>query len=128
MGSAEMMARWLALLLVTAAVRAVVIDQPNMVPLGEDDEAEDFIDVVHGPRAGMPADVFLSTNERESLIANPVAPVIGQDVQVPPVIQLEGGGQMHIGPHVQVNTVGGSVYVRKGSKFVVSQFAKVISE
>ena len=76
-----------------------------------------------GARVGMPADVFLATNQGE------VAPGDGaEDGQSPPLITLDGGGQIHIGPKVLVKTAGGPIEVKKGSKLAVSQFAKLITD
>lgn len=79
-----------------------------------------------GPRAGMPDDVFLQASQGPDQAAAPSAePATGEPE---PIITLEGGGQIHVGPHVRMKTTGGAVHVSKGSKLAVSQFAKVIAD
>ena len=77
-----------------------------------------------GERLAMPADVFLSTNEADQDTTGKA----GDASALPPVIQVSGGGEIHVGPQVNMKTSGGPLSVKKGSKIAVSQFAKLITE
>ena len=72
----------------------------------------------------MPADVFLSTNEADQDTSGAAADA----ASLASVIEVSGGGQIHVGPQVNMKTTGGPIRVKKGSKMAVSQFAKLITE
>jgi len=110
--------RTLLLLAMVALSCAVNYGTPHQVPLGEDDEAENYD--LNGIRQAMPADVFLQATEGESTGADPVA--------VDPVIDVSGGAQIHVGPQTQMTIEGGGIEIQKGSKVGVSQTAKVVSK
>jgi len=68
----------------------------------------------------MPADVFLQASAGEAEVAEPVV--------IPPVIDVSGGAQIHLGSNVQMTVEGGGLEVQKGSKVAVSQFANLVSK
>merc|ERR1712138_308867 len=88
------------------------------VPIGEDDEAENFD--LTGERAAPTPDVYLQEGED--------APAKKKTAKLKPIIELSGGGEFHVGPQATMKTVGGQVNVKKGSKMAVSQGGKLITQ